>query len=128
MAAAVADYAPQYVSEQKIKKTDENLSIDLTPTADILGNLAEMELPGLVRVGFAAETQNLLENAREKLRKKKLDMIIANDAASSIGADASALTLVTRDGAVEELPAMPKEKSAQVIIERLAGMLKEAKK
>ncbi|MFL5735417.1 MAG: bifunctional phosphopantothenoylcysteine decarboxylase/phosphopantothenate--cysteine ligase CoaBC [Chloroflexia bacterium] len=122
MAAAVADYAPREVSEQKIKKTDEDLTISLARNPDILGNLASMELPGLVRIGFAAETQNLLDNAREKLKKKKLDLIVANDAVASIGAESSALALISKDGTVEHLQPLPKEESAQVIVDRLAAI------
>jgi len=123
MAAAVADYAPAEVSEQKIKKTGESMTIALKRNPDILGNLAGIELPSLVRIGFAAETQDLLENARQKLDKKRLDMIIANDAVSSIGSEESALTLIMRDGSVEQLAPMPKQKSARVIVERLAALL-----
>jgi phosphopantothenoylcysteine decarboxylase/phosphopantothenate--cysteine ligase len=127
MAAAVADYAPAQVSEQKIKKTGENLTIELTRNPDILGGLAAMDLPKLVRVGFAAETENLLRNAREKLERKRLDMNVANDAAASIGMENSALTLVTKDG-TEELPSMPKEQSARILVERLAALISERQK
>jgi phosphopantothenoylcysteine decarboxylase/phosphopantothenate--cysteine ligase len=127
MAAAVADYAPSEVSEQKIKKTDEKLEISLGRNPDILGGLAELDLPSLVRVGFAAETQDLLQNARQKLEKKQLDMIVANDAVSSIGSDASALTFITRDGEVEHLPPMPKQESARRIIERILKLLEDGR-
>ncbi len=123
MAAAVADYAPVQVSEQKIKKTGENLNIELGRNPDILANLAEVDLPGLVRVGFAAETQDLLNNARDKLKRKKLDMIVANDAVTSIGKDSSILTLINKDGSIEQLPALPKEESARLIVERLAKVI-----
>ncbi len=123
MAAAVADYAPAEVAEQKIKKTGDTLSLTMTRNPDILGNLAGMDLPGLVRVGFAAETQDLVENAREKLRKKKLDMIVANDAVASIGADESAITLITRDGGMEQLPPAPKGENARVIVGKLVELL-----
>jgi phosphopantothenoylcysteine decarboxylase/phosphopantothenate--cysteine ligase len=124
MAAAVADYAPREVSEQKIKKTGETLSIELARNPDILGNLAGLDLPRLVRVGFAAETEQLIDNARRKLEKKKLDMIVANDAVSSIGQDTSKLTLLYRDGGAEELPPLPKEGSAAIIVERLASLIR----
>jgi phosphopantothenoylcysteine decarboxylase/phosphopantothenate--cysteine ligase len=124
MAAAVADYAPAEVAEQKIKKTGETMTLTLARNPDILGNLAGLELPGLVRVGFAAETQDLVENAREKLRKKKLDMIVANDAVASIGADASAITLITPDGGLEQMPSMSKGESARVIVRKLAELLR----
>ncbi len=127
MAAAVADYAPIEVSEQKIKKTGEKLEISLGRNPDILGGLAEMDLPGLVRIGFAAETQDLLQNARQKLEKKQLDMIVANDAVSSIGSDASALTFITRNGDVEHLPPLPKQESARRIIERIIKLLEDGR-
>ena len=100
MAAAVADYAPAVTSDHKIKKTDTDFTLNLTRNPDILGGLAELPLPHLVRIGFAAETQDLVENAREKLHRKKLDMIVANDAVASIGSDTSALTFITADGAI----------------------------
>jgi len=124
MAAAVADYAPTQVSEQKIKKTSDSLTLELTRNPDILAGLAVLNWQGLVRVGFAAETEDLLQNATQKLEKKKLDMIIANDAVASIGSDASALTFITRDGEVEHLPPLPKRESARLIVERLARLLK----
>lgn len=127
MAAAVADYAPLQVAEQKIKKTGENLTIALGRNPDILGNLASQDLPGLVRIGFAAETQDLLQNALEKLRKKRLDMIVANDAVASIGSDASALTLIQGESSVEHLPPLPKEESAQRLVERIADLVDSSK-
>jgi phosphopantothenoylcysteine decarboxylase/phosphopantothenate--cysteine ligase len=123
MAAAVADYAPAEVAEQKIKKTGDTMTLSLARNPDILGNLAKEELPGLLRVGFAAETQDLVENAREKLSKKKLDMIIANDAVASIGADASAITLITQDGEIEAMPPMPKGENAKFIVSKVAALL-----
>ncbi len=123
MAAAVADYAPVEISGHKIKKTGESLVINLARNPDILGGLAELNLHGLVRVGFAAETQDLLKNAREKLERKKLDMIVANDAGLSIGADSSALIFISRDGSAEHLAPMTKRESARHIVERLAQLL-----
>lgn len=125
MAAAVADYAPAQASTQKIKKTGQNLSIALTRNPDILANLASADLPNLVRIGFAAETEDLLRNAREKLRKKKLDLIVANDAATSIGTEESALTLIFKDGRVEQLPSLPKRESARLLVEQIARLLDE---
>ena len=124
MAAAVADYAPLEVSEQKIKKTGDTLNVALGRNPDILMNLASRELPGLIRIGFAAETQDLIDNARQKLKKKKLDMIVANDAVASIGTNSSALTLIDRDGKVEELPPMDKGDSARLIVKKLAGLIR----
>ncbi len=125
MAAAVADYAPSRMSEQKIKKTAANLTIELTRNPDILAGLAAVDLPRLVRVGFAAETENLIENAVGKLQRKKLDLIVANDAVASIGSDASALIFVNKDGSIERLPQMPKEESARLIVEKVAHLVRD---
>lgn len=125
MAAAVADYAPRRVSEQKIKKTDATVTIELARNPDILAGLAESDLPRLVRVGFAAETENLVENARDKLQKKKLDLIVANDAAASIGSSASTLVFVNKDSSIERLSLMPKEKSARLVVQKVAQLVKE---
>lgn len=123
MAAAVADYAPGEVAKHKIKKSDEELVLKLERTPDILAEVAEMELPGLVRVGFAAESERLVENAREKLRRKKLDLVVANDAATSLGADESRLTLIFKDGVVEEMPPLPKTESAKRLVEHLIDLI-----
>ncbi|MEO5952911.1 MAG: bifunctional phosphopantothenoylcysteine decarboxylase/phosphopantothenate--cysteine ligase CoaBC [Chloroflexia bacterium] len=124
MAAAVADYAPAEIVEQKIKKTGDTMTLNLARNPDILGNLAKEELPGLLRIGFAAETQDLVENAREKLSKKKLDMIIANDAVASIGADTSAITMITPNSGVDARPPLPKGENAKLIISKVAEMLR----
>ncbi len=126
MAAAVADYRPLAMSEQKIKKGEEYLTINLTRTTDILGALAERAdaMQGLLRVGFAAETENLLANAADKLRRKKLHLIVANDAATSIGSDDSSITLLDAFGS-ETLPTMPKAETARRIIDRIVALLKD---
>ncbi|MEA2573707.1 MAG: phosphopantothenoylcysteine decarboxylase / phosphopantothenate---cysteine ligase [Chloroflexia bacterium] len=125
MAAAVADFAPRQVSEQKIKKTDAGLTVELERNPDILAELATRDLPRLVRVGFAAETEDLLENARAKLQKKKLDLIVANDAVASIGTESSSLTFVHKDGSTQQLPDMPKEESARAIVEEVIRLIQE---
>jgi phosphopantothenoylcysteine decarboxylase / phosphopantothenate---cysteine ligase len=123
MAAAVADYAPAVTSDHKIKKTDTDFTLNLTRNPDILGGLAELPFRNLVRIGFAAETQHLLENAREKLHRKKLDMIVANDAVASIGADTSALTFITADGTTTNFPPQSKRDNARLIVEKLVHLL-----
>lgn len=125
MAAAVADFAPRHTSEQKIKKTDAGLTVELERNPDILAGLATMDLPNLLRVGFAAETEDLLDNARAKLQKKKLDLIIANDAVASIGTESSSITFVRKDGNAHQLPQLPKEASARAIIEEIARLIQE---
>ncbi len=126
MAAAPADYRPLQQSEQKIKKGQAELTLQLTRTDDILGLLAERaaEMPHLIRVGFAAETENLLANAADKLARKRLHLIVANDAAASIGADSSSVTILDAEGGQVSLPVLPKAETARLIIEQIAGLLK----
>jgi phosphopantothenoylcysteine decarboxylase/phosphopantothenate--cysteine ligase len=115
MAAAVADYRPAAVAEQKIKKGEEGLTLALERTVDILGLVAQERRPDQVIVGFAAETENLVDNAYVKLEKKRLDLIVANDAQRAMGAATSTVTLVNAQGEVESWP----EESKAVIAERL---------
>ncbi len=131
MAAAVADYKPAKVSPQKMKKNRGGLSdLKLENTPDILNEVAERKKksglgPG-VTVGFAAETENLLENAREKLVGKDLDLIAANDisrADSGIGADQNEATLIWKDGRTREIPLMDKELLAEILIEECARLM-----
>ena len=127
MAAAVADYRPAQVAEQKIKKGEGGLLLALERTVDILAAVAEARAggrPGLV-VGFAAETENLLANAQEKLRRKKLDLIVANDVSASdsgFGADTNRVVLLTPDGRQEALPLMSKFEVAEEVLRRVAEL------
>ena len=122
MAAAVADYSPVSVAPQKIKKDAENLSIELSKVPDILA-----ESKGkCIRVGFAAESENLLRNAREKVRGKSLDLIVANDITtdgSGFGSDTNKVLLVDKEGNEEELPLMSKGEVAHRILDRVLGLL-----
>jgi phosphopantothenoylcysteine decarboxylase / phosphopantothenate---cysteine ligase len=124
MAAAVGDYTPVAAAGQKIKKTGDGLSLELTQTADILAGLAG----GFVKVGFAAETENLLENARAKLQSKALDAIVANDVAASglgFGSGMNRVQIIRRDGPTTEAGPAPKraiaEKVLDVVVELLGG-------
>jgi phosphopantothenoylcysteine decarboxylase/phosphopantothenate--cysteine ligase len=125
MAAAVADYRPVQVSAQKIKKTAERLTLEMTRTPDILGEVADLRAAGRgprVVVGFAAETADLLANAQAKLHQKRLDMIAANDVSApdaGFGVDTNRVTLLWADGTVEPLPLMSKEELAHVIWDRV---------
>lgn len=131
MAAAVADYAPTASSQHKIKKDSGQLAaLDLEPTEDILGLIAarkEAEGSGPTAViGFAAETEDLLENARVKLEKKRLDLIAANDVSredSGIGVDQNRVILIWKDGRTEELELLPKAEVAQILVREAAGLL-----
>jgi phosphopantothenoylcysteine decarboxylase/phosphopantothenate--cysteine ligase len=125
MAAAVADYRVANPADRKIKKGEGEavgLTIELVQNPDIL-----MEVPGpFVRVGFAAESDDLLANAAAKLRKKGLDLVVANDitaAGSGFGSDTNRVVLLARDGAPEELPLLPKREVADLILDRVAALL-----
>jgi phosphopantothenoylcysteine decarboxylase/phosphopantothenate--cysteine ligase len=120
MAAAVADYRPRVAAEQKIKKSGDELAIELVKNPDIV---ASVDRPGLIKIGFAAETNDLLANARGKLAAKGLALIVANDAVSSIGADDSAVTLLATDGTSEAWPVQSKQRTAAVILDRLTRLL-----
>ena len=116
MAAAVADYEAAAPAAQKIKKREERLVLELVPTPDILGTVAAQRAAGalperLLVVGFAAESADLLTHAREKLRRKRLDLIVANDimaAGSGFGTDTNQVVLLDRSGAERALPLLPK--------------------
>ena len=124
MAAAVADYRPRQVSDEKIKKKDSSLELALEKTDDILKYLGEHKRPGQLLCGFAMETQDLLRNAREKLVNKHLDMIVANSlkvAGAGFAGDTNVVTLITNR---EELPLelMTKEEVAAHILDKLLSM------
>lgn len=117
-AAAVADYTPAYVSDEKMKKKDGELSIPLNRTQDILKYLGENRVPGQIICGFSMETQNMVENSREKLAKKNVDMICANNLKQSgagFGVDTNVITIITANQTIE-LPLQSKEAAANEII------------
>lgn len=117
-AAAVADYRPESVSDNKIKKKDEDMSIALTRTKDIIGTLGKNKKKGLFLCGFSMETENMLENSRNKLEKKNLDMIVANNVkvkGAGFGTDTNVVTIITKDDC-KELPIMTKDEVADEIL------------
>lgn len=114
MAAAVADYRPAVVAEEKVKKKDGELSVALERTEDILAWLGTHRREGLFLCGFSMETEHLLENSRAKLEKKNIDMIVANSLrqeGAGFGTDTNVVTLLARDETLE-LPLLPKEEVA----------------
>ena len=125
MAAAVSDYRSAQVSPQKIKKADADsrLSLELVKNADFM-----LEIPeGVLRVGFAAESENVLENARAKIARKRLDLIAANDITeegSGFGVETNRVTILDRNGGTEELPLMSKYDAANRILDRVADLLR----
>lgn len=122
MAAAVADYRVKEVATQKLKKSEDRLVLELTKNPDILASLGEHKKGRLV--GFAAETENLAENALAKLNQKNLDMIVANNVASTdagFGSDTNIVTIYKKDVSLD-LPKMTKEALADVIIDQILKM------
>ena len=124
MAAAVADYRPTEAADQKIKKSDDDLNITLSKTTDIL----KTAKGNFVRVGFAAESQNLVANAKAKVDSKKLDLIVANDITSEgsgFGSDTNQVTLIDRDLVVEELPLLSKYDVSNRILDRVQDLFSD---
>ena len=120
-AAAVADYRPSNVADEKIKKKDGDMSIQLERTDDIIGTLGANKRDGLYLCGFSMETENMLENSEAKLKKKNLDMIVANNLkvdGAGFGTDTNVVTLITREG-IEELPIMSKNEVAEEIFSHI---------
>jgi phosphopantothenoylcysteine decarboxylase/phosphopantothenate--cysteine ligase len=119
-AAAVADYRPVLVAEQKIKRTG-HLSLELLPTEDILAEVVRRRRPGQLIVGFAAETENRMENGRAKLLRKGADAIVVNDVSSEgivFDADVNAATFLTLTTSIE-MPVMPKRELADRILDEI---------
>lgn len=120
-AAAVADYRPRVTADEKLKKKDEDLSVELERTEDILAWLGSHRREGQVLCGFSMETEHMLENSLAKLEKKKVDMIVANNLkqeGAGFGTDTNVVTLLTKEGA-EELPLLTKEEVADRLLGRL---------
>jgi len=116
MAAAVADYAPEQVAAAKLKRTDKPIDLHLRPNVDILKAIGPR--PGLFRVGFAAETEDLRPQAQQKLAAKQLDMIVANQVGvdgQGLGSDFNAVTIVSASGEVVDIPRLPKWEVAERI-------------
>ena len=120
-AAAVADYRPAAVSDNKLKKSDDALSIPLERTKDILGTLGKEKREGQFLCGFSMETENMLENSRKKLEKKNLDMIAANNVkepGAGFAVETNVLTLITKDGETA-LPLMRKDAAADALLDAI---------
>jgi phosphopantothenoylcysteine decarboxylase/phosphopantothenate--cysteine ligase len=129
MAAAVADFRPVAPTGEKIKRARGVPQIVLETTPDILAEVADLKQrtgKPAVLVGFAAESQDLIENARQKLRSRRLDLIVANDITArdaGFAADTNRVTILDAGGGVEDLPLMSKADVAAVLIERIIGLL-----
>jgi phosphopantothenoylcysteine decarboxylase/phosphopantothenate--cysteine ligase len=129
MAAAAADFTPKTIAKDKMKKRNGIPQVELTAAPDILGTVASQRSEKRrfqVVVGFAAESENLLENAAEKLQSKKLDMIVANDISSNdagFAVDTNRVTFLFANGTIEILPLMSKTEAAEKIIEHTSRLL-----
>jgi phosphopantothenoylcysteine decarboxylase/phosphopantothenate--cysteine ligase len=128
MAAAPADYRPAEVATNKLKKTGRPRAIELEENADILRSTAPLRRQGAVVVGFALETDDLIENAKRKLDAKSLDLIVLNDAkeeGAGFGVETNRVTLLTRGAPEpEKLPLLTKPQVADVILDRVEALLR----
>ncbi len=125
MCSAVADYTPATYSEQKMKKHDDDLTIALSRTRDILQYLGDHKPEGQVLVGFSMETENLIDNSRAKLAKKHADLICANSIngdKTGFATDTNQVTLISQTG-INELPLCQKEETADLILNAIAGIM-----
>ncbi|MCH5463304.1 bifunctional phosphopantothenoylcysteine decarboxylase/phosphopantothenate--cysteine ligase CoaBC [Lactobacillus sp. LC28-10] len=125
MAAAVADFKPVNSANQKIKKSADNdqMTIELTKTVDILKQVAKLKRPGQITVGFAAETQNLLENARQKIISKQLDLLIANDVSQpgvGFNGDTNQVTILQTDQAPIKTTLADKHTIAKQVVDQIS--------
>ena len=124
-AAAPADFTPETVAAQKIKKTGDEMVLRLKPTTDIAATLGQRKRAGQVLVAFAAETNDVIENARGKLQRKNADLVVANDVTkpgAGFGVDTNIVTLVTKDDALS-LPQLSKRQVADAILDRVKLLL-----
>lgn len=124
-AAAVADYRPAVTSDEKIKKSDGDMAIDMERTDDILGYLGSCKKPGQFLCGFSMETQNMLENSRAKLERKNLDMIVANNLkvkGAGFGTDTNVVTIITAD-MEKELELMSKDEVAARLLDEILARI-----
>ena len=126
MAAAVADFRPKHPASQKLKKQERtDQTLDLERTTDILASLSAQRTTQLM-VGFAAETSDLIAHAKNKLKAKGLDLIVANDVTiegAGFGSDQNAATLIDRHGTILDLPLMPKRALADAILNRAQKLI-----
>lgn len=129
-AAAVADYKPTETASEKIKKNEQLMTLKLERTRDVLKAVGEQRRDSLIIIGFAAETENVIQNAEQKLLAKNLDAIVANDVTrpdSGFDSSNNAVTIITRDQAAVELPLLPKAEVAQRILDQVTRLRRTKK-
>lgn len=127
-AAAVADYRPRQTTDEKLKKSDDQMTLELERTEDILGFLGAHKKAGQFLCGFSMETENMIENSRKKLEKKNLDLIVANNLkkeGAGFGTDTNIVTLLSKETATE-LPMMSKAEVAEKLLDHIMEHLKES--
>lgn len=126
MSAAVADYRPKFIADEKIKKKEGSAIIELERTNDILGTMSERKTNQFL-CGFSMETENMLENSKAKLERKKLDMICANNLkveGAGFGTDTNVVTIIKKCG-IKELPIESKEKVAYDILDEIVAEIQK---
>jgi phosphopantothenoylcysteine decarboxylase/phosphopantothenate--cysteine ligase len=126
MAAAISDYRPIGAAKGKIKKGKAGLTLELERTPDILGSVKG----NLIKVGFAAESSDLVKNAEKKRKQKRLDFIVANDITardSGFGSDTNRVTIIDRKGKVDRLPLLAKREVAERILDKVTALLSKPK-
>ena len=124
--AAVADYKPKNYSEQKIKKSDDDLIIELDRNKDIAYEIGKIK-NNKILIGFAAETNDILDNAMKKIKKKNLDFIVANDLTkegAGFGSDTNIVKIIDKEGNITDYPKMKKEEVANVILDKIKSLIK----
>ncbi len=126
LAAAVADYTPEKVAENKIRRNDKDLIIKLSPTVDIAAKLGNMKKKSQLLIGFALETDNELENAVSKLKRKNLDLIVLNslkDKDAGFGYDTNRITIIDKNNNIDKFELKSKEEAARDIIDKIVSMM-----
>jgi phosphopantothenoylcysteine decarboxylase/phosphopantothenate--cysteine ligase len=129
-AAAVADYRPKQMAGRKLKKDEAVIEVRLEPTPDILAEVGKRKERRIL-VGFAAETEDLVANARKKLQRKNLDLMVANDVSqpgAGFDSDTNAVKILDAQGGVEEIPLQSKRSVADRVLDRVVGLLKQRAK
>jgi phosphopantothenoylcysteine decarboxylase/phosphopantothenate--cysteine ligase len=129
-AAAVSDYRPKVISQKKIKKGSSNTTLPLERTKDILEELGKKK-GNRILIGFAAETEDLIANAKKKLKEKNLDFIVVNDVTqleAGFGSDTNQVKIIYPSGQIKDLPLMTKEEVSQLILDEVVRLLKRRKK
>ena len=127
LAAAVADFTPEKVGERKIKRADDDIILRLKPTEDIAGTLGKMKKKSQILAGFALETDNEIENATAKLKRKNLDLIVLNslqDKGAGFGYDTNKITIIDRNNNIDKFELKSKEEAARDILDKIVSMLK----